>query len=99
MSEQASSPVDTEVVTANSAKDETKDLVPEFYSQHGGDPRTLDISFCVMLNRLPTDFLADTYEQFTDCIKNMLQEEHKLDPATIKKVGIGRFLGLMDLFI
>ncbi|CAB3406090.1 unnamed protein product [Caenorhabditis bovis] len=61
-------------------------LIGEFYSQHGGDPREIDISYCVLLSYLPTDFLADTYNQFSECIKNLLSEDYKIDPESITKI-------------
>ncbi|CAI2349856.1 unnamed protein product [Caenorhabditis sp. 36 PRJEB53466] len=86
MSEDGNISQKVETPMKDHVKEEILDLVPKLYSQHGGDPRLLDISHCVLISRLPTDFLADTFVQFTDCIKNMLSEEHKLDPSHLKSV-------------
>ncbi|CCD68043.1 RRM domain-containing protein [Caenorhabditis elegans] len=68
------------------AKEEVKDLIPEFYSQHGGDPRLIDIAASVWLSGIPTDFITDTYEQFCETIKNIMKMGHKLDVSTVSKI-------------
>ncbi|CAI5448907.1 unnamed protein product [Caenorhabditis angaria] len=80
--------VENEVENGNEEKENGNgdDIVTKVYAQHGGDPRLIDISYCVLLSQLPTDFMADTYDQFAECIRNLLADEHKLDPSALSQI-------------
>uniref|UniRef100_A0A1I7TQ63 RRM domain-containing protein n=1 Tax=Caenorhabditis tropicalis TaxID=1561998 RepID=A0A1I7TQ63_9PELO len=78
--------VKEEPQVADEKKPEEKDLVPELYRQHGGDPRECDLTNSVLLSGIPTDFLTDSYEQFDETIKTMLNISHNLNKDVIKKI-------------
>ncbi|EGT48673.1 hypothetical protein CAEBREN_16231 [Caenorhabditis brenneri] len=74
------------VDTIKDEKEEEKDFVPQLYSQHGGDPRQCDLSYCVLLSGIPTDLLTDSYEQFDGTIKTMLKVGHNISKEAIKQI-------------
>ncbi|PIC37262.1 hypothetical protein B9Z55_015948 [Caenorhabditis nigoni] len=63
-----------------------KDLVPEMYRLHGGDPRLVNLNFAVMVSGIPTDFINDSYEQFDETLRTMLCASHNLRSETILKI-------------
>lgn len=67
-------------------KEEVKDLVPEMYRLHGGDPRELNLNCAVMVSGIPSDFINDSYEQFDETMRTMLGSSHSLKSDVISKI-------------
>ncbi|EFO90463.1 hypothetical protein CRE_02611 [Caenorhabditis remanei] len=77
---------ETEKVETESVKEEVKDWVPEMYRSHGGDPRSVNLNFAVLLSHISTDLITDSYEQFDETIRTMLKMGHNLNSDNIVKV-------------
>ncbi|CAJ0601453.1 unnamed protein product [Cylicocyclus nassatus] len=61
---------------------ETEDV----FANHGGDPRQLDLSRCLLLSCIPTAFLTDTYDVFKSCIMDWISQDFKVSLDAMEKV-------------
>ncbi|KHJ82401.1 hypothetical protein OESDEN_17905 [Oesophagostomum dentatum] len=56
------------------------------FASHGGDPRLLDLTRCLLLSSLPTAFLSDPYDVFNNCMLDWISQDFKVSRDAIDKV-------------
>ncbi|KIH61959.1 hypothetical protein ANCDUO_07763 [Ancylostoma duodenale] len=61
------------------------------YANHGGDPRQLDLNRCLLLSCIPSVFLTDPYDVFSNCMLDWISQDFKVSHDAMEKLAIANF--------
>ncbi|EYC22032.1 hypothetical protein Y032_0018g3674 [Ancylostoma ceylanicum] len=56
------------------------------YANHGGDPRHLDLNRCLLLSCIPSAFLTDPYDVFSNCMLDWIAQDFKVSHDVMEKI-------------
>ncbi|KAK6050284.1 hypothetical protein COOONC_12208 [Cooperia oncophora] len=58
----------------------------DLFASHGGDPRSLDLNRCLLLSNLPSVFLNDPFEEFSNTMLDWIAQDFKVARDAMEKI-------------
>ncbi|KAK6030593.1 hypothetical protein OSTOST_03269 [Ostertagia ostertagi] len=58
----------------------------DVFSSHGGDPRSLDLNRCLLLSNLPSVFLSDPFDEFSNTMLDWISQDFKVSRDAMEKI-------------
>ncbi|XGW30286.1 hypothetical protein V3C99_009346 [Haemonchus contortus] len=56
------------------------------FANHGGDPRSLDLNRCLLLSNLPSVFLSDPFDEFSNTMLDWIAQDFKVSRDAMEKI-------------
>ncbi|KAK5972154.1 hypothetical protein GCK32_008510 [Trichostrongylus colubriformis] len=58
----------------------------DLFANHGGDPRSLDLNRCLLLSNLPSVFLSDPFDEFSNTMLDWITQDFKVSRDAMEKI-------------